>query len=77
MVQRYVWTEIGKAEMALVNVVLDELVRAAMDAGVQSRRCEIIGETIASMTSVSMRGRLFAKFRKVRPITIIYTASLD
>lgn len=64
MVQRYVWNEVGKSDMVLVNVVLDELVRAAMDAGVQSRRCEIIGETIASMTSVSVRGRLFAKFRK-------------
>ncbi|KAJ6515229.1 hypothetical protein C8R45DRAFT_1049017 [Mycena sanguinolenta] len=62
--QRYVWAEVGKLDPLIVDVVLDELIRAATDGGVGSSRCETIGLLLASMTSVSVRGKLIFKLRK-------------
>ncbi|KAJ7181585.1 hypothetical protein C8R43DRAFT_1229418 [Mycena crocata] len=62
--QRYVWSEIGKLDPLIVDVVLDELIRAATDGGVGSSRCETIGLLLASMTSISVRGKLIFKLRK-------------
>ncbi|KAJ6532260.1 hypothetical protein DFH09DRAFT_1370329 [Mycena vulgaris] len=62
--QKYVWTEIGKLDPSIVDVVLDELIRAATDGGVGSSRCETIGLLLASMTSISVRGKLIFKLRK-------------
>lgn len=63
--QSCVWAEVGKLDQLIVDVVLDELVRSAMDAGVGTRRCEIIANIISSMTSIGVRGRLFSRLRKV------------
>jgi hypothetical protein len=65
MVQKYAWGEIAKLDSSVSNVVLDELMRAAVDAGVNSRRCEIITDTVASLASIGVRGRIMAKLRKV------------
>ncbi|KAJ7620066.1 hypothetical protein FB45DRAFT_146957 [Roridomyces roridus] len=62
--QRYVWSEVGKLDPVVVDVVLDELIRAATDGGVGSTRCETIGMLLASMTSISVRGKLIFKLRK-------------
>ncbi|KAJ7265356.1 hypothetical protein B0H12DRAFT_1201035 [Mycena haematopus] len=51
--QRYVWAEVGKLDPLIVDVVLDELIRAATDGGVGSSRCETIGLLLASMMSTS------------------------
>jgi hypothetical protein len=65
MFQKHIWGEIAKADQAFIFIVLDELMRAAVDAGVSSERCEIIGQTIATISTLNVRGRLFAKLRKV------------
>ncbi|CAK5277391.1 unnamed protein product [Mycena citricolor] len=62
--QRFVWSEVGKLDPLLVDVILDELVRAATDGGVGSIRCETIGLLLASMASINVRGKLIAKLRK-------------
>ena len=64
--QRYVWAELGKLDTLIVDVVLDELIRSAMDAGINSIRCETIANIIASLSSISVRGRLLSRLRKVR-----------
>jgi hypothetical protein len=60
-----VWTEVGLLDTSIVNIVLDELMRAATDGGVGSRRCEVIARTVATLSSINVRGRIFAKLRKV------------
>ncbi|KAI9574812.1 hypothetical protein HD554DRAFT_2201766 [Boletus coccyginus] len=65
MIHKQVWVEIGKLDTTIVNVVLDELIRAAADGGVGSRRCETIARTTAALASVSVRGKIFSKLRKV------------
>ncbi|KAI5118442.1 hypothetical protein M0805_000576 [Coniferiporia weirii] len=58
------WVEIGKLDSAVVNVVLDEIMRAAVDGGLGSSRCEIMSEILSSMCSKNARGRILAKLRK-------------
>lgn len=62
--QSYIWAEVGRLDSTIVDVVLDELIRAATDGGVGSTRCEIIGLILASMTSINVRGKLIFKLRK-------------
>ncbi|KAJ6560168.1 hypothetical protein B0H19DRAFT_1376000 [Mycena capillaripes] len=62
--QTFVWSEVGKLDPSIVDVVLDELIRSATDGGVGSSRCETIGLLLASMTSISVRGKLIFKLRK-------------
>ncbi|KAJ7821199.1 hypothetical protein B0H14DRAFT_2831907 [Mycena olivaceomarginata] len=62
--QRYVWSEVGKLDPVILDIVLDELIRAATDGGVGSSRCETIALLLASMTSISVRGKLIFKLRK-------------
>ncbi|KAJ7668141.1 hypothetical protein B0H17DRAFT_990194 [Mycena rosella] len=62
--QKYVWSEVGKLDPSIVDVVLDELIRAATDGGVGSSRCETIGLLLSSMTSINVRGKLIFKLRK-------------
>ncbi|KAL4081516.1 hypothetical protein V8B97DRAFT_1923406 [Scleroderma yunnanense] len=65
MVHKHVWVEIGKLDSSIVNVVLDELIRAAADGGIGSRRCETIARTAAGLASINVRGKIFVKLRKV------------
>jgi hypothetical protein len=65
MLQKYVWEEVAKADQTFVYVILEELTRAAGDAGVGTRRCQIIGETVGTLASIGVRGRILSKVRKV------------
>ncbi|KAG6336483.1 hypothetical protein ID866_2597 [Astraeus odoratus] len=65
MIHKYVWAEIGRLDASVVNVVLDELIRAAADGGIGSRRCETIARTAAGLASINVRGKIFTKLRKV------------
>lgn len=49
-----------------ISIALEELVRAATDGGIGSRRCEIIADTIVVISSISTRGKILSKLRKVR-----------
>lgn len=65
LIQKYVWGEIGKLDSSVVNVVLDELMRAAVDGGVSSSRCERVADTMGAISSINVRGRILARLRKV------------
>ncbi|KAF8559154.1 hypothetical protein OG21DRAFT_1570167 [Imleria badia] len=65
MIHKHIWVEIGKLDVTIVNVVLDELIRAAADGGIGSRRCETIARTAAALASINARGKIFSKLRKV------------
>lgn len=74
--QRYTWTEIGKLDSMVVNIVLDEIMRSAVDGGLGSTRCEIMADTLSSMCSVNARGRILAKLRKVGHMSAYFPSSL-
>ncbi|KAI0686496.1 hypothetical protein BC835DRAFT_1523052 [Cytidiella melzeri] len=62
--QKYIWLEIGRLDSDLVNAVLDELIRAAVDGGFGSQRCEVIADTMSALSSINVRGRIFSRIRK-------------
>lgn len=64
-----IWPEVGKLNSYVVNVVLDEIMRAAVDGGIGSARCEVMAEIINRMCSKSARGRILSKLRKVRSVS--------
>ena len=55
----------AKLEPGTISIALDELVRAAADGGIGSRRCEIVADTIVVISSISVRGKILSKLRKV------------
>ncbi|TFY83118.1 hypothetical protein EWM64_g893 [Hericium alpestre] len=61
---RLIWAEIAKLDSPVINVVLDELMRAAIDGGLGSQRCEIIATVMAPLSSIHVRGQIFSKMRK-------------
>ncbi|KAG6919754.1 hypothetical protein DXG01_001588 [Tephrocybe rancida] len=63
-IQKYIWSEVGKLDTVIVDVVLEELVRTATEGGVGTRRCEAITHAIASLSSISIRGRIYHKLRR-------------
>ena len=63
--QKYLWCEIGRLDSDTVNVILDELMRAAVDGGIGSQRCEIVADTMSSLSSINVRARIAARIRKV------------
>lgn len=65
MTIRLIWPEVGKLDTPVVNIVLDEIMRAAVDGGLGSTRCDVMAEVLAHMYSRSARGRILAKLRKV------------
>lgn len=65
MIQQHIWTEIGKLDSVSMNIVLDEIMRAAADSGIGSSRCEAMADTITYISSINVRGRILARIRKV------------
>ncbi|KAF5371189.1 hypothetical protein D9758_004214 [Tetrapyrgos nigripes] len=63
-VQKYVWSEVARLESGVVDIIFDELVRTAADGGIGSFRCETIAYSVAPLSSINVRGRLYSKLRK-------------
>ena len=57
--------EIGRLESGTLNLILDELMRAAVDGGMGSLRCEKVAETMTALNTINVRGRILARLRKV------------
>ena len=66
MIQKYVWAEVGRLDSAVTNVVLEELMRTAVDGGLNSSQCDAMADTMGAISSLNVRSRLLAKIRKVR-----------
>ncbi|CCM02314.1 uncharacterized protein FIBRA_04405 [Fibroporia radiculosa] len=65
LTQKYIWAEVGKLDSNVVNAVLDELMRAAVDGGEGSLRCERVADTMGAISSINVRGRILSRLRKV------------
>ncbi|KAI0371618.1 hypothetical protein BV20DRAFT_1017123 [Pilatotrama ljubarskyi] len=62
---KFIWAEVGRLETGTLNLILDELMRAAVDGGMASVRCEKVAETMTALNSINVRGRVLARIRKV------------
>lgn len=65
MIQKHIWVEVGKLDAICVGIVLDELVRCAVDGGIGSQRCEAMADTLVSLSSIVIRGKVITRLRKV------------
>jgi neurofibromin 1 len=65
LIQRHIWAEIGKLDQELVAIVLDEMVKIATSSGIGTRSCDVVADTLISLASLNVRGRLLGKMRKV------------
>ena len=66
IIQKNIWAEVAKLDSYIVDIILDELVRAATDGGIGTRRCETVSLIVAALSSINVRGRIYSKLRKVR-----------
>ena len=65
-IRKHIWAEVAMLDSNIVDIILDELVRAATDSGIGTRRCETISHIVAALSSINVRGRIYSKLRKVR-----------
>lgn len=67
--------EVSKLDITTVNQILDELMRAAVDGGVGSVRCERVGDAVSALSHINVRGRLLARIRKasLHHVSLEYT----
>jgi neurofibromin 1 len=63
-IQKHIWAEVAKLDSNIVDIILDELIRAATDGGIGTRRCETISHIVAALSSINVRGRIYSKLRK-------------
>ena len=75
ILQRYTWAEVGKLDTGVMNRIVDEMMRTGSDGGIGSDKCEIMAETLSSMCSARVRGKILAKLRKVG-VSVLVTLSL-
>ena len=66
----------GRLDTAAVNVVLDEIMRTAVDGGLGSARCETMVEVLGAMASKVSKGRILAKLRKVSIMHLPFSVSV-
>lgn len=72
----FVWADVAKLDPAVLDTIIDELVRTAADGGVGTRRCEAVCLIMSSLSSIHVRSRVLNKLRKVYlPIIAMITCS--
>ena len=61
--EHIVWPVICKDEL-YVDIFLEDVVKTALTFGIDDERTELIGSTIASIGTITIRGKLLARLRK-------------
>ena len=56
--------EISRLDHTIINIALDELMRAAIDGGASSHACEVIASIMTPLSSINVRGQILSKMRK-------------
>ncbi|KAH7106685.1 hypothetical protein BKA62DRAFT_797839 [Auriculariales sp. MPI-PUGE-AT-0066] len=64
LLQRHVWYEIGRLDTGIINIALDECIAVATSAGIGSRTCTVIADTLVSLCSLHTRGKIISHLRK-------------
>ncbi|KAK4687682.1 neurofibromin 1, partial [Tremellales sp. Uapishka_1] len=62
--REHVWSVLGDGHEALIDIVVDELLHSAVDAGMGSEKAECAADTLVSLGSTTVRGKVIARLRK-------------
>ncbi|WWC91180.1 uncharacterized protein L201_006121 [Kwoniella dendrophila CBS 6074] len=63
-IQDQVWTILTQSHESLAEIVISELINAAIDAGIGSDKAECVGDILVSVSSTAVRGKVIARLRK-------------
>jgi neurofibromin 1 len=55
----------AKHENPLLNMALDDLIQTAIEGGLGSQRCELVGDALVAMSSINVRAKVLKKLRNV------------
>lgn len=61
--EQCIWPVIRRDEI-FVDIFLEEIIKSALTFGVDDERTEILGSIVASLGTISIRGRLLSRLRK-------------
>jgi neurofibromin 1 len=61
--EQSIWPVISKDEV-YTDIFLDEVIKAALGFGLDDERTEILGSIVASLGTITIRGRLLSRLRK-------------
>ena len=64
-IQEHVWAVIGGSHYALIEIVVSELLEVAMNADTAPEKAESIADILVTLNSITVRGKLITRFRKV------------
>jgi hypothetical protein len=65
VLQRAVWIEVGRLSPAVLNIVVEELIRAAIDSEADSWRCETVADTLIPISTIHTRAKVLTELRTV------------
>jgi neurofibromin 1 len=68
-IQSRVWKTIAEVDN-IINLVLDCFVQYSVEHGIGSMQAEIIADTLVTMSSVSIRGKVISRMRRVIKSTV-------
>ncbi|WWC73068.1 uncharacterized protein I206_107033 [Kwoniella pini CBS 10737] len=63
-IQEQIWAILTQSHESLADLVVIELIHAAIDAGIGSDKAECVGDILVSVSSTAVRGKVIAKLRK-------------
>ncbi|KAI8097774.1 uncharacterized protein BX664DRAFT_356981 [Halteromyces radiatus] len=67
-VQAKIWKPLGKVD-DIINVILDSFIQFAVEHGVGSPQAEAMADTFVTLSSVTVRGKVISRLRKVLQCT--------
>ena len=65
VIQEHIWSRLAEKNEHLTDVVLAELMDAAMGGGMGSEKAECVAEILHAISTTAIRGQLIARLRKV------------
>ncbi|OCF40958.1 neurofibromin 1 [Kwoniella heveanensis CBS 569] len=63
-IQEQIWAILTHAHDSLADIVVSELIHAAVDSGIGSDKAECVGDILVSVSSTAVRGKVIARLRK-------------
>lgn len=73
VIHRCVWSEVAKLDLRLINsVVIDELTKAATDAGLGTAACDAVADIFAVLSSINIRAKLLGRLRRVSELLSLF-----
>ncbi|RIB13611.1 hypothetical protein C2G38_1974674 [Gigaspora rosea] len=62
-IQSKIWQPLGKVD-EITNIIIDEFVQYAVHHGISSAQSETVANTIVTLSSINIRGKIIAKLRQ-------------